>query len=90
VLVPKFSKLLVITNHRILTAATLIFAVEVLYTNLSTVFPYRVLPMVASLSFAALLFSLGYLYKTEGIEERRRALAAVAGISPVGLKAKPA
>jgi len=29
-----------------------------------------------------------YLYKTEGVEERRRALAAVAGISPVGLKAK--
>ena len=31
---------------------------------------------------------IAYLYKTEGIEERRRALAAVAGISPVGLKAK--
>jgi malonate decarboxylase alpha subunit len=33
---------------------------------------------------------IAYLYKTEGIEERRRALAAVAGISPVGVKAKPA
>ena len=31
---------------------------------------------------------IAYLYKTEGIEERRRALAAVAGISPVGRKAK--
>jgi malonate decarboxylase alpha subunit len=31
---------------------------------------------------------IAYLYKTEGAEERRRALAAVAGISPVGLKAK--
>ncbi|WP_263349757.1 malonate decarboxylase subunit alpha [Acidicapsa acidisoli] len=31
---------------------------------------------------------IAYLYKTEGIEERRRVLAAVAGISPVGLKAK--
>lgn len=61
VLVPNFSKLLVITNHRILTAATLIFALEVLYTNLSSVFPYRVLPLVASLGFAALLFSLGYV-----------------------------
>jgi len=30
---------------------------------------------------------IAYLYKTEGVEERRRALAAVAGISPVGLKA---
>jgi malonate decarboxylase alpha subunit len=32
---------------------------------------------------------IAYLYKTEGIEERRRALAAVAGVSPVGLRAKP-
>jgi malonate decarboxylase alpha subunit len=31
---------------------------------------------------------IAYLYKTEGVEERRRVLAAVAGISPVGLKAK--
>jgi malonate decarboxylase alpha subunit len=31
---------------------------------------------------------IAYLYKTEGVEDRRRALAAVAGISPVGLKAK--
>jgi phosphoserine phosphatase RsbU/P len=61
VLVPKFSKFLVIPNHRILTAATLIFALEVLYTNLSSVLHYRVLPMVASLGFAALLFSLGYV-----------------------------
>jgi malonate decarboxylase alpha subunit len=32
---------------------------------------------------------IAYLYKTEGVEERRRALAAVAGISPIGLRAKP-
>src|SRR6202453_4494978 len=32
---------------------------------------------------------IAYLYKTEGIEEQRRALAAVAGVSPIGLKAKP-
>jgi len=31
---------------------------------------------------------IAYLYKAEGIEERRRALAAVAGISPIGLRAK--
>lgn len=61
VLVPKFSKFLVIRNHRILAAATLIFALEVLYTNLSTVLRYRVLPIVDSLGFAALLFSLGYV-----------------------------
>jgi malonate decarboxylase alpha subunit len=32
---------------------------------------------------------IAYLYKAEGTEERRRALAAVAGVSPIGLKAKP-
>jgi phosphoserine phosphatase RsbU/P len=61
VLVPKFSKFLVITNHRILTVATLIFALEVFYTNLSSVLRYRVLPLVSSLGFAALLLSLGYV-----------------------------
>ena len=61
VLLPKFSKFLVIPEYRILTAATLIFALEVLYTNFSSVLHYRVLPLVASLGFAALLFSLGYV-----------------------------
>jgi malonate decarboxylase alpha subunit len=32
---------------------------------------------------------IAYLYKTEGMEERRRALAAVAGVSPVGMREKP-
>jgi malonate decarboxylase alpha subunit len=32
---------------------------------------------------------IAYLYKAEGMEERRRALAAIAGVSPIGLKAKP-
>ncbi|RZU42210.1 malonate decarboxylase subunit alpha [Edaphobacter modestus] len=31
---------------------------------------------------------ISYLYKTEGIEERRRAIAAIAGVSPIGIKAK--
>ena len=62
VLVPKLaSSFLLIPNHRILTAATLIFALEVMYTNLSPVLNYRTLPLVASLGFAALLFSLGYV-----------------------------
>ena len=30
---------------------------------------------------------IAYLYKAEGSEERRRALAAVAGVSPIGLRA---
>jgi sigma-B regulation protein RsbU (phosphoserine phosphatase) len=62
VLVPRFaSKFLVIPNHRILAAGTLIFALEALYTNLSNVLQYRPLPLVNSLGFGALLFSLGYV-----------------------------
>jgi malonate decarboxylase alpha subunit len=33
---------------------------------------------------------VAYLYKAEGMEERRSALAAVGGVSPIGLRAKPA
>ena len=61
VLVPKFSKFLVIPNHRVLAAGTLIFSLEALYTNLGTVMNYRVLPLVDSLGFAVLLFALGYV-----------------------------
>jgi sigma-B regulation protein RsbU (phosphoserine phosphatase) len=75
VVVPKFSKFLVITNHRILTAATLIFALEVLYTNLSSVLHYRVLPLVASLGFGALLFSLGYVALEIMFTNERRLLS---------------
>ena len=75
VLVPKFSKFLVIPNHRILTAATLIFASEVLYTNLASVLHYRVLPMVNSLGFAALLFSLGYVALEIMFTNERRLLS---------------
>jgi len=75
VLVPKFSKFLVITNHGILTAATLIFALEVLYTNLSSVFHYRVLELVASLGLAALLFSLGYVALEMLFTNERRLLS---------------
>ena len=31
---------------------------------------------------------IAYLYKTQGIGQRRKALAAVAGVSPIGLRAK--
>jgi sigma-B regulation protein RsbU (phosphoserine phosphatase) len=60
-LVPKFHKFLVTLNHRVLAAGTLIFSLEVLYTNLGTVLNYRVLPLVDSLGFAVVLFSLGYV-----------------------------
>ena len=75
VLVPKFSKFLVIPNHRILTVATLIFASEVLYTNLASVLHYRVLPLVNSVGFAALLFSLGYIALETVFTNERRLLS---------------
>jgi sigma-B regulation protein RsbU (phosphoserine phosphatase) len=75
VLVPQFSKFLVILNHRLLTAATLIVALEVLYTNLSSVLGYSVVPWVASLGFGALLFSLGYVALEIMFSNERRLLA---------------
>ena len=52
VLVPNLaSRYLVIPNHPVLIAATLLFASEALYTNLGTVLQYRPLPLVASLGF---------------------------------------
>jgi sigma-B regulation protein RsbU (phosphoserine phosphatase) len=75
VLIPKFSRFLIIPNHRIFTAATLIFASEVLYTNLSSVLHYRVLPMVASFGFALLLFALGYVALEIVFTNERRLLS---------------
>jgi sigma-B regulation protein RsbU (phosphoserine phosphatase) len=76
VLVPRFaSRYLVIPNHRILAGGTLIFSTEALYTNLSSVLHYRTLPLVASIGFAALLFSLGYVALEIVFTNERRLLA---------------
>jgi serine phosphatase RsbU (regulator of sigma subunit) len=75
VLVPKFSKFLVILNHRVLAAGTLIYALEVLYTNLGTVLGYPVLPLVDSLGFAVFLFSLGYVALEIVFTNERRLLS---------------
>jgi phosphoserine phosphatase RsbU/P len=75
VLVPSFSKFLVIPNHRILAAGTLIFVLEALYTNLSSVFHYRTLSWVDSLAFAVLLFSLGYVALQIMFTNERRLLS---------------
>ncbi len=61
VLVPNLSRFHVIPNHRLLAPVLVIFALEVLYTNLGTVFRYSTLPLVDSVGFAALLFALGYV-----------------------------
>jgi phosphoserine phosphatase RsbU/P len=75
VLVPKFSRFLVIPHHRVLAAGTLIFALEVLYTNLGIVLHYRPLPLVDSLGFAVLLFSLGYIALEIVFTNERRLLS---------------
>lgn len=75
VLVPKLSRFLVILNHRVLTASTLIVALEVLYTNLGTVLHYPVLPLVDSLGFAVFLFSLGYVALEIVFTNERRLLS---------------
>ena len=75
VLVPKFSRFLVILNHRVLAAGTLIFALEVLYTNLGTMLRYRPLPLVDSLGFVVLLFSFGYIALEIVFTNERRLLS---------------
>lgn len=74
VLVPKFSRFLVV-NHRVLAAGTLIYALEVLYTNLGTVLRYSPLPLVDALGFAVLLFSLGYVALEIVFTNERRLLS---------------
>jgi len=61
VLVPRLSRFHVIPNHRVLAPVLVIFALEVLYTNLGTVLRYPTLPLVDSVGFALLLLSLGYV-----------------------------
>jgi len=61
VLVPKFSRFHVIPNHHALAVVLVIFAMEVLYTNLGTVLGYPTLPLIDSVGFALLLLSLGYV-----------------------------
>ncbi len=75
VLVPKFSRFLVILHHRVLAAGTLIFALEVLYINLGTVLHYRPLPLVDSLGFAVLLFVRGYAALEILFTDERRLLS---------------
>ena len=76
VLVPKFAaKFLVSSNHRVLAAGTLIFALEALYTNLSSVLRYPTLPLVSSLGFIALLLSLGYVALEMVFTNERRLLS---------------
>jgi len=75
VLVPRFSRFLVILNYRVLAAGTLIYALEVLYTNLGTVLRYTVLPLVDSLGFAVFLFSLGYVALEIVFRNERRLLS---------------
>ena len=75
VLVPRLSGFLVIRDHRVLAAGTLIFALEVLYTNLGTVLNYTPLPLVDAVGFAVLLFALGYVALETLLNNERRLLS---------------
>jgi sigma-B regulation protein RsbU (phosphoserine phosphatase) len=62
VIVKKLSdRFLVLPNRGILAVGTLVFALEALYTNFSNIFRYRTLPILDSLGFAVLLFSLAFV-----------------------------
>ena len=74
--VPKIAaKFFVIPNHRLLAAGTVIFAVEAVYTNLMGVLRRSTLPLVNSIGFAAVLFSLGYVALEIVFTNERRLLA---------------
>jgi sigma-B regulation protein RsbU (phosphoserine phosphatase) len=75
ILVPRLSRFLVIPNRRVLAVGALIFASEVLYTNLGTVLNYTPLPLVDSLGFAVFLFSLGYVALETLFSNERRLLS---------------
>lgn len=75
VLVPRLSRLHVISNYRVLAAVLVIFALVVLYTNLGSLLHYHVLPLADSLGFAALLFSLGYIALQVLFANERRLLS---------------
>lgn len=74
-LLPQLSKYLVIPNHRVLVAGTLIFSLQALYTNLMGVLRRPVLPLVGSLGFGVLLFSLGWVALESVFTNERRLLA---------------
>jgi len=73
--VPRFSRSLVISNYRLLAAGTLIFSLEAVYTNLMDVLRLPTLPLVDSLGFAILLFSLGYVALEVVFMNERRLLS---------------
>jgi sigma-B regulation protein RsbU (phosphoserine phosphatase) len=73
VVAPKLArKFLVIRNYRVLAAGTLIFAAEALYSNLSNLLRYPTPPIVSSLGFAVLLFSMGYVALEMVFDNERR------------------
>jgi sigma-B regulation protein RsbU (phosphoserine phosphatase) len=62
VVVPKLArKFLVLPDRRVLLVGMLFFAIQAVYTNLGRPLGYQTSGMWASLGFAVLLFSLGYV-----------------------------
>lgn len=74
VAVPKLSTRFLVFPNRILTASTLVFAIEALYGNLSGVLHFRHLsfPFVNELVFAFFLFSFAYVAAQNVFAHERR------------------
>ncbi len=76
VLVGKLAaRFLVMRGHGILAAGSIVFGLEALYTNLSSVLHYRTVPISSSLGFAVLLLSMGYVALEFVLSNERRLLS---------------
>ena len=76
VIVPKLSSRFLVFPNRVLTAGTLLFAIEALYANVSTLLNLPSLPTIASdLGFAVFLFSLAYVAAQRVFAGERRLLS---------------
>ena len=76
VIVPKLSSRFLVFPNRVLTAGALLFAIEALYANVSTLLNLPSLPTIASdLGFAVFLFSLAYVAAQRVFAGERRLLS---------------
>ena len=74
--VPALSRrFLILSNHRVLTIGTFIFAAEALWVNLGRPFNIEVPSIYSSLGFAVLLLSFGYVALDMILANERRLLA---------------
>jgi phosphoserine phosphatase RsbU/P len=73
VVVPGYSRrFLILPNRAVVVVGTLVFAVEALYFNLSSLLHYQTTRVTGSLGLAVLLFSLGYVAVQIALGSERR------------------